>query len=94
MQPVKQICVENESCTGVVLEDGQEIKSKMVLSNATPHVTFEKLIAKEKFLKHSDFLQHVSKFDYTSPVTKINGMLTAVSKVYLVLSTECLSFDQ
>ncbi|XP_076819822.1 pyridine nucleotide-disulfide oxidoreductase domain-containing protein 2-like [Clavelina lepadiformis] len=77
-QPVKQICVENESCTGVVLEDGQEIKSKMVLSNATPHVTFEKLIAKEKFVKHSDFLQHVSKFDYTSPVTKIN---VAVNKL-------------
>lgn len=28
---------------GVVLKDGTEIHSKVVLSNATPHVTFKKL---------------------------------------------------
>ena len=29
---------------GVILESGQEIKAKLVLSNATPEVTFNKLV--------------------------------------------------
>lgn len=35
---------DNNSAKGVVLEDGTEVKSKMVLSNATPKVTFLDLL--------------------------------------------------
>ncbi len=45
MQPVSQILVDNKStATGVVLEDGSEIRAKVVLSNATPQVTFLDLL--------------------------------------------------
>ncbi|XP_012687708.1 pyridine nucleotide-disulfide oxidoreductase domain-containing protein 2 [Clupea harengus] len=55
---------------GVVLQDGTEIRSKVVLSNATPHVTFTQLTPQESL--PSEFIKAVSQIDYTSPVTKIN----------------------
>ncbi|XP_048407359.1 pyridine nucleotide-disulfide oxidoreductase domain-containing protein 2 [Stegostoma tigrinum] len=55
---------------GVVLQDGTEIRSKVVLSNATAHVTFLQLTPKESLSR--DFIKEVSSIDYTSPVTKIN----------------------
>ena len=56
---------------GVVLEDGTEIRSKMVLSNATAHVTYLNLTPREALPK--EFIEEVRAIDYTSPVTKING---------------------
>ena len=44
-QPIKNIVVENNTACGVVLEDGTEIRSKVILSNATPKVTFLDLLA-------------------------------------------------
>ena len=46
IQPVAQIVVSDQrEATGVVLEDGSEIRAKVVLSNATPKVTFLDLLA-------------------------------------------------
>lgn len=43
-QDVEQVLVGSDGAAkGVVLKDGTEIHSKVVLSNATPHVTFKKL---------------------------------------------------
>nr|XP_032806836.1 LOW QUALITY PROTEIN: pyridine nucleotide-disulfide oxidoreductase domain-containing protein 2 [Petromyzon marinus] len=56
--------------TGVVLCGGTEVRSKVVLSNATPHVTFTQLTPQDAL--PADFLREVSQIDYTSPVTKIN----------------------
>lgn len=44
LQDVEQVLVGSDGAAkGVVLKDGTEIHSKVVLSNATPHVTFKKL---------------------------------------------------
>lgn len=45
MQPVQNIIVgANKKVEGVVLKDGTEIRSKLVLSNATAKVTFLDLL--------------------------------------------------
>ena len=45
--PVKKIIVENKKVKGVVLGDGTQINSEIVISNADPEVTFGKLIGRE-----------------------------------------------
>ncbi|XP_070697076.1 pyridine nucleotide-disulfide oxidoreductase domain-containing protein 2 [Pempheris klunzingeri] len=55
---------------GVVLKDGTEIHSKVVLSNATPYVTFKNLTPQDAL--SPEFIKAVDQIDYTSPVTKIN----------------------
>ncbi|XP_051778905.1 pyridine nucleotide-disulfide oxidoreductase domain-containing protein 2 isoform X2 [Erpetoichthys calabaricus] len=68
---VQQILVnDNGRVKGVLLKDGTEVRSKVVLSNATPHVTFRELTP-QNFLP-PEFIKAVSQIDYCSPVTKIN----------------------
>ncbi|XP_036192291.1 pyridine nucleotide-disulfide oxidoreductase domain-containing protein 2 [Myotis myotis] len=55
---------------GVVLQDGSEVRSKVVLSNAAPQTTFLKLTPKEWLPE--EFTQRISQLDIRSPVTKIN----------------------
>uniref|UniRef100_A0A4W3HGZ5 Pyridine nucleotide-disulphide oxidoreductase domain 2 n=1 Tax=Callorhinchus milii TaxID=7868 RepID=A0A4W3HGZ5_CALMI len=68
---VRSIVVDSTgAANGVVLKDGTEIRSKVVLSNATPHVTFLQLTPQHCLPE--DFIKDISSIDYTSPVTKIN----------------------
>ncbi|XP_077113159.1 pyridine nucleotide-disulfide oxidoreductase domain-containing protein 2 isoform X2 [Ranitomeya variabilis] len=68
---VEQILVDDKgNATGVVLQDGTEILSRVVLSNATPHLTFLSMTPKERLPE--DFITKISQFDAKSPVTKIN----------------------
>ncbi|CAG6017191.1 unnamed protein product [Menidia menidia] len=68
---VKQILVGSDGgAQGVVLTDGTEIHSEVVLSNATPYVTFKNLTPQSSL--SPDFIKAVDQIDYTSPVTKIN----------------------
>ncbi|XP_047680945.1 pyridine nucleotide-disulfide oxidoreductase domain-containing protein 2 isoform X6 [Prionailurus viverrinus] len=55
---------------GVVLQDGSEVRSKVVLSNASPQVTFLKLTPQEWLPE--EFVDRISRLDTQSPVTKIN----------------------
>ncbi|XP_063195416.1 pyridine nucleotide-disulfide oxidoreductase domain-containing protein 2 isoform X2 [Chroicocephalus ridibundus] len=55
---------------GVVLQDGTEVRSKLVLSNASPQITFLELTPQEELPK--DFVQRIQQVDTRSPVTKIN----------------------
>ncbi|XP_071420590.1 pyridine nucleotide-disulfide oxidoreductase domain-containing protein 2 isoform X2 [Pithys albifrons albifrons] len=55
---------------GVVLQDGTEVRSKLVLSNASPQITFLELVPQEQLPK--DFVQRIRQVDTRSPVTKIN----------------------
>lgn len=49
-QDVEQILVASDgSAKGVALKDGTEINSKVVLSNATPYVTFRNLTPQVSF---------------------------------------------
>lgn len=75
--PVSQITVNDKhKVTGIVLDDGSEIKAKVVLSNATPKVTFLDLLAEG--VLSADFKTQVKAIDYTSPVTKINVALSGL----------------
>ena len=67
--PVSRILVTEGRAVGVELESGAEIQSEVVLSNATPHVTFSQLL-KGDFPSHLQ--TELNSIDYTSPVTKIN----------------------
>ncbi|XP_041803527.1 pyridine nucleotide-disulfide oxidoreductase domain-containing protein 2 isoform X2 [Chelmon rostratus] len=68
---VGQVLVGSDGAAkGVVLKDGTEIQSKVVLSNATPHVTFKNLTPQAALAP--EFIKAIDQIDYTSPVTKIN----------------------
>ncbi|XP_061693442.1 pyridine nucleotide-disulfide oxidoreductase domain-containing protein 2 [Syngnathoides biaculeatus] len=68
---VDHIVVDSDGAArGVVLNNGTEIHSRIVLSNATPYVTFKNLTPQGAL--SSEFLKAVDQIDYTSPVTKIN----------------------
>lgn len=43
-QPVQQIIVDDGRAVGVLLEGGEEVRAKVILSNATPKVTFFDLL--------------------------------------------------
>ncbi|XP_007938166.1 pyridine nucleotide-disulfide oxidoreductase domain-containing protein 2 [Orycteropus afer afer] len=55
---------------GVVLQDGTEVRSNVVLSNASPQITFLKLMPQEWLPE--EFVGRISQLDTQSPVTKIN----------------------
>ncbi len=67
---VEKILVENNRAAGVVLEGGRVVRSKIVLSNATPHVTFLRLLDSKDV--PSSFRHHIEHLDTQSPVCKIN----------------------
>uniref|UniRef100_A0A2K5TJ69 Pyridine nucleotide-disulphide oxidoreductase domain 2 n=1 Tax=Macaca fascicularis TaxID=9541 RepID=A0A2K5TJ69_MACFA len=68
---VVKVQVNSEGCVqGVVLEDGTEVRSKVVLSNTSPQITFLKLTPQEWLPE--EFLEKISQLDTRSPVTKIN----------------------
>uniref|UniRef100_A0A8C5E7K9 Pyridine nucleotide-disulfide oxidoreductase domain-containing protein 2 n=1 Tax=Gouania willdenowi TaxID=441366 RepID=A0A8C5E7K9_GOUWI len=67
---VGQILVDSDGVKGVTLKDGSEIRSNVVLSNATPYVTFKDLTPQAAL--PPEFIKAVDQIDYTSPVTKIN----------------------
>lgn len=56
---------------GVVMQDGTEVRSKVVLSNASPQLTFLELTPQERLPE--DFVRRIQQLDTRSPVTKING---------------------
>ncbi|XP_036402776.1 pyridine nucleotide-disulfide oxidoreductase domain-containing protein 2 [Megalops cyprinoides] len=68
---VEQVLIGPDgSAKGVVLKDGSEVHSKVVLSNATAYTTFKRLSPEGSL--PPEFAKAVSQIDYTSPVTKIN----------------------
>ncbi|XP_016312017.1 pyridine nucleotide-disulfide oxidoreductase domain-containing protein 2-like isoform X3 [Sinocyclocheilus anshuiensis] len=68
---VEQVLIgQDGSAKGVVLTDGTEVHSKVVLSNATPYITFKQLTPQDALPEA--FIKSVDQIDYTSPVTKIN----------------------
>ncbi|XP_015271400.1 PREDICTED: pyridine nucleotide-disulfide oxidoreductase domain-containing protein 2 [Gekko japonicus] len=68
---VAQILLSSDGkVRGVGLQDGTEVKSRLVLSNASPQLTFLELTPKEQL--PLEFVQRLSQFDTRSPVTKIN----------------------
>ncbi|XP_057529020.1 uncharacterized protein LOC130807719 [Amaranthus tricolor] len=68
---VSQLLIgDSGAVKGVLLKDGTEIHSSVVLSNATPHKTFVELVPNDKL--PDDFLRSIKNCDYASGTTKIN----------------------
>ncbi|XP_065882913.1 pyridine nucleotide-disulfide oxidoreductase domain-containing protein 2-like [Dysidea avara] len=76
--PVNEILVEDGSVVGVKLEDDSEVRSSIVLSNATPHITYMELLRKAKDSFTEDFIKQLNSYDYSSQVTKINVALSGL----------------
>jgi phytoene dehydrogenase-like protein len=70
---VAQIEVCGGKACGVVLEDGTEIRSRVVLSNADPKRTFLKMVASSELPE--DFLQSVRAIKMDGPCAKVNMVL-------------------
>ena len=71
--PVAQIDVRNGRARGVVLEDGMEIRSRIVLSNADPKRTFLQMIPARDLPE--DFLRAVRGIKMDGPCAKVNMVL-------------------
>ncbi|XP_036994876.2 pyridine nucleotide-disulfide oxidoreductase domain-containing protein 2 isoform X2 [Artibeus jamaicensis] len=70
-KPVAKVQVSSGGgIQGVVLQDGSEVRSKVVLSSASPQITFLQLTPQEWLPK--EFVERISQLDTQSPVTKIN----------------------
>jgi len=65
------------AASGLVLEGGREVRAGLVLSSATPEVTFSRLMASSGDVP-ADYRRTLAAIDYTSPVCKIN---IAVNKI-------------
>lgn len=79
--PVKQIDIRQSKVHGVVLENGEEIQGKIVVSNATANLTFNKLIPNEIYQNNeemNELKREISMIDYTSGTTKINLALSGL----------------
>src|SRR5436190_2322931 len=71
--PVAQINVRNGRTFGVVLENGTEIRSRLVLSNADPKRTFLKLVPTSELPE--DFVHAVEGIKMDGPCAKVNMVL-------------------
>ncbi|KAI4327597.1 hypothetical protein L6164_020037 [Bauhinia variegata] len=68
---VSQLLIENSGTVcGVILADGTQVHSSVVLSNATPYRTFTELVPNH--VLPEDFVRAVKYSDYSSATTKIN----------------------
>jgi phytoene dehydrogenase-like protein len=73
--PVERILVKDGKAVGVVA-NGKEYESRIVASNATPRITFERLLAADDL--PAEFLAGVRRINYDSASLKINLALSEV----------------
>jgi phytoene dehydrogenase-like protein len=71
--PVAQIDVRDGRVRGVVLEDGTEIRARVVLSNADPKRTFLKMVAASEL--PNEFLHAIRGIKMEGPCAKVNMVL-------------------
>ena len=71
--PVVQIDARNGRVRGVVLEDGTEIRARMVLSNADPKRTFLGMVSASEL--SDDFRQSIRGIKMDGPCAKVNMVL-------------------
>lgn len=68
--PVHKILVKNGRTTGVVLENGDEIEAKIVISNCDPHLTFKKLVGEEHL--DDEFKTQINRYKMRGSSGKVN----------------------
>ena len=74
--PVAQILMKNDAAHGVVLENGDEIFAKQVISNLDPHRTFLKMMDETKL--DDEFVTQIKRYKMRGSSGKVN---LAVDKV-------------
>ncbi|KAL6273946.1 hypothetical protein ACE6H2_024638 [Prunus campanulata] len=68
---VQQLLINDSgTVSGVLLADGSQVHTSMVLSNATPYKTFKELVPDN--VLPDDFINAIKYSDYSSGTTKIN----------------------
>ena len=73
--PVAQIEVRDGRARGVVLEDGTEIRARIVVSNADPKRTFLKMVTASEL--PDEFLHSIRGIKMDGPCAKVNLVLDA-----------------
>jgi phytoene dehydrogenase-like protein len=76
--PVDHVIVKKGRATGVVLDDGEEIFAKTIVSGADPYVTFKKLVD-DKDLPDA-LVSAIEKFKFRGSSGKVNIALDAAPK--------------
>ncbi len=74
--PVKRILVKNNKVTGVETEAGEIIEAKVVASNVSAYLTFNKLLAEEDVPQ--EFLKKVNRIKYRGAALKLNAALNSL----------------
>lgn len=74
--PVANTLVRNGRATGVVLEDGEEIAARIVVSGADPRRTFMDLVGAEHL--PGDFVEAIRRFRFRGSSGKVNLALAAL----------------
>ncbi|MCP4500536.1 MAG: NAD(P)/FAD-dependent oxidoreductase [Deltaproteobacteria bacterium] len=67
---VQQILVKNDEAYGVVLENGDELKARTVISGVDPHLTFLRLV--EDGVLENDFTSELKRFKMRGSSGKVN----------------------
>ncbi len=71
--PVAEVLVENERAVGVRLEDGREIRARVVASNTNPKLLFQQLVAREHVSE--DFSHQIDHYRCVSGTFRMNVAL-------------------
>ncbi|MCC6590062.1 MAG: NAD(P)/FAD-dependent oxidoreductase [Bryobacterales bacterium] len=74
--PVSKVLVTNGKASGVVLDWGEQISARLVISNADPKLTFLKLVDREHL--PSDFITSIERFRCEGTSCKINLALNGL----------------
>jgi phytoene dehydrogenase-like protein len=72
--PVAKVLIENGRATGAVLENGDEIRAKLVVSSADPRRTFMHLVGPEHL--PDEFAQAIRNFKFRGSSGKVNLALS------------------
>jgi phytoene dehydrogenase-like protein len=67
---VERLIIEGGRATGVVLEDGEEIRAKVVVSGLDPHRTFRGLVGEENLAP--EFLSQIKRYKLRGSSAKVN----------------------
>jgi phytoene dehydrogenase-like protein len=74
--PIARVLVNGGGATGVVLESGEEIRARMVISSADPKITFERLVEPEHL--DPEFREAIARSKIRGSSGKVNLSLDAL----------------
>ena len=74
--PVKQVLIKNGVATGVILDNGDELEAKTVISNLDPNRTYLKMVGADNL--EADVLKEINRFKFRGSSGKVNLALDSV----------------